>query len=248
MPKISVKNNIFKIRLSRGRSLLAAVSKARKPSQLWIVYLQESGADFQKGSRQELKELAGEAAEANFNYLVINKPGLNSKGLSPLEFEQSFRRKLRIADALLAMRRLLPVHAQVVLVGYSEGAYLAPQVAERDRRVKAIAMIGGGTRGWLKEELSNERASRRKAMAKTIRMIEKQPRSLKKWQGFSYATWNSYREDSTLQSLRRLELPVLAILGAKDKVIDLKSARDDFKRLAKRTCPFLAQFWCDLLA
>ena len=228
------RTQLKKIRLSHGRSLWAASSKARQRSAKWIVYLQESGADFQKGSRRELESLVGSEISSSYNYLVINKPGLGPKGISPLEFELSFRRRLRVSDALVVMKRLIPESSEIVLVGYSEGAYLAPQVAVRDRRVKKVAMIGGGTRGWLKEELSNAKSSKRKSLNRLIKMIERHPRSLKKWNGFSYATWNSYKEDSTLVALKKLRVPALAILGAKDKVIDLKSARKDLKRLAAK--------------
>jgi pimeloyl-ACP methyl ester carboxylesterase len=121
-----------------------------------------------------------------------------------------------------------------LLVGYSEGAYLAPEVALSDDRVEAVVMIGGGTRGWLKEEISNAKKSDLSYVRKQIREIESSPNSLKKWNGFSYATWYSYREDRTLESLRRLHTPALAILGRRDRTIDFKSTVQDLKRLRRQ--------------
>jgi pimeloyl-ACP methyl ester carboxylesterase len=92
-------------------------------------------------------------------------------------------------------------------------------------------MIGGGTRGWLKEELSNAGPLEREDLRRRIREIYKHPRSKKMWNGFSFATWYSYREDSTLKALCNLKLPALAILGGRDRTIDFKTARRDYRKL-----------------
>jgi pimeloyl-ACP methyl ester carboxylesterase len=220
------------IPLSQNRQLIAAYSKAARPSRRWLVFLTESGAEFQPATRAEAKTLLGDLAE-EFNYLVINKPGLNPSGKDRVAFEHSFRRGLRISDALEAMRVVVPAGDKIYLVGYSEGAYLAPEVAIRDARVQALVMVGGGTRGWLKEELSNAGSREKIALRRQIAKIQKQPRALTKWNGFSYATWNSYRSDSTLAALKRLKIPALSILGEKDKVIDLKATLRDLSRMKK---------------
>ncbi len=58
---------------------------------------------------------------------------------------------------------------------------------------------------------------------KRIAEINRNPTERLRWNGFSYATWHSYRGDNTLRALRGLQLPTLAILGARDRVIDLKT-------------------------
>ncbi len=198
-----------------------------------MVFLQESGADFQPGSRTELQQLIGKKFSLNFNYLVVNKPGLGPKGLNKKKFEQSFRRPMRVQDARVAIEAAIPPGAQIILMGYSEGAYLAPDVALGDSRVKSVVLIGGGTRGWLKEELSNAKADSTKAVRAEIREIHKHPRSLREWHGFSYATWYSYRGDDTFDALKKLQAPVLAILGKRDRTIDFKSTLQDLKKLRR---------------
>ncbi len=223
-----------KIRLSGGRSLIAGFSKASRRAQKWIVFLPESGAEFQDGKRTDFQRLLGKNLAEQFHYLIINKNGVSEEGVKSHAFEQSFRRPLRIKDALTTMKTLIPEDHEIILVGYSEGAYLAPQVAKLDARVKAVVMIGGGTRGWLKEELSNAGPREKREFARQIKDIFSHPRSLKKWNGFSYATWYSYREDKTLEAVRSLQIPVLAILGRRDRTIDFQTTWADLKKLASQ--------------
>lgn len=222
------------IRLKGNRSLIASFSLAKKRSRKWIVFLPEAHSEFRDGSRQELASIVGGPMAEKFNFLVVNKPGVEPGGIQRKIFEKSFRREKRIADALTTMKAVIPRHHKIYLVGYSEGAYLAPQVAERDRRVQAVAMIGGGTRGWLKEELCNAPS---KEVPEYLRMIEEiyeNPRSLKKWGSFTYATWYSYRGDNTLRSIKKLRIPMMAILGGRDKVIDLRTTIVDLTLISER--------------
>jgi pimeloyl-ACP methyl ester carboxylesterase len=223
------------VNLSYNRTLIAGYSWAPQSTKDWIVFLPESNADFQTGSRAELKKLIGTKVASRFNFLAVNKPGIGARRQDRQAFEASFRRHYRVADALQTMSTVIPWSDKICLIGYSEGAYLAPEIARLDPRVIALAMIGGGTRGWLKEELSNAATPREKAsVRKKIREIERQKNSTEKWNDFSYATWHSYREDRTLEALKRLRQPALAILGARDRTIDLKSTLSDLKRLAEK--------------
>lgn len=223
------------IPLTSGRSLIAAYSLAKNSTRHWVVFLTESGAEFQPGRREELKQLLGARLAAKFNYLVVNKPGLGPKGVDRARFEESFRRPRRIQDTLAALEAVIPKSDKICLVGYSEGAYLAPEIAVRDPRVKSVVIIGGGTRGWLKEEFSHAANARAKAaLQRQIEKIASSKNSLEKWNGFSYATWHSYRADSTLSALRKIDVPVLSILGKRDRVIDLKATLKDLGLLAKK--------------
>ncbi len=222
------------ISLKNGRSLIAGYSLAKSESKDWIVFLTESSSDFRRGDRAQLESLVGAKVAKNFNFLVINKPGLSPGKINRELFEMSFRRAKRIDDALATIKAVIPKSHRIHLVGYSEGAYLAPQVARREKRVKTVSMIGGGTRGWLKEELNTAARSEKKYYEKKLKDIYQNPNSLKKWNGFSYATWYSYRGDNALQALRKLRIPTLAILGGRDRVIDLRSTIVDLVFISER--------------
>ncbi|MBL7543606.1 MAG: hypothetical protein JNL11_07295 [Bdellovibrionaceae bacterium] len=230
----TISSQHIEIVLKQNRSLIASFSKAKSRTKRWIVFLTESGSAFRKADRKELESLVGRKVARSFHFLIVNKPGLSPKGTHSSVFEKSFRRRRRIDDALEAMKIIIPKNHEIHLVGYSEGAYLAPQVAEKDSRVKTISMIGGGTRGWLKEEYNTASYKEKKTYLKKIQEIYAHPHSTEKWNGFSYATWFSYRGDNALQSLRRLKLPVLAILGGRDNVIDLRSTIVDLVLISEK--------------
>lgn len=222
------------ITLPHGSTVFAGVRQATPPSRLWIVHLPESGAGLYRGTLSEAAEFVGTDIARRHNYLVINKTGLGPKGKNPKEFENAFRRERRLADAAHVLATLVPADDKIYLIGYSEGAYLAPQIARSDRRVVGMALIGGGTRGWLKEELNNGRGREREIIRREIDKIRRNPNSTQKWNGFSYATWHSYRGDDTLQSLKDLNVSTLAILGGRDKTIDFETTLADLKTLARR--------------
>ncbi len=216
-------SQIKSISLKQGRSLIAAFSLAKVKTKHWLVMIPESATAFRYADRNELVSLVGKKVATHFNFLVINKPGLSPTTTDRDLYERSFRRLKRIDDALITLKAIIPKDHHIHLVGYSEGAYLAPQIAIREKRVATLSLIGGGTRGWLKEELNTTSRLERSYYKKKIKEIYRNPLSLKKWNGFSYATWYSYRTDSALQAIRQLHIPTLAILGARDRVIDLRS-------------------------
>lgn len=222
-----------RISLRSNRNLIAAYSSAGRDVNNWLVYIPESGSEFQRASRAELNRLIGKKLARKFHFLVINKPGQGPRSNNARVFEQSFRRQGRVHDALTVLRKIIPEEHNIFLVGYSEGAYLAPQIAREDLRVKGVVLMGGGTRGWLKEELSNAGPREKREVRRQIREIYEHPRSTQKWHGFSYATWYSYRADSTLTALKALRIPVLAILGRRDRTIDFKTTLTDLSRLSR---------------
>jgi pimeloyl-ACP methyl ester carboxylesterase len=222
------------IHLKGHRTLLACYSMAPRASHKWVVFLPESGSEFRHGDRQELVGLIGSHMAKKYNFLVINKPGVEADHVDKKVFEKSFRHEKRIQDALQTLKEVIPPKDKIHLIGYSEGAYNTPVVARKDKRIVSIAMIGGGTRGWLKEELSNASPKEKPSYERAIKSIYKKPKSKNRWNGFSYATWYSYRSDNTLRALKGLNIPAVAILGARDKVIDLKSAIVDLVLVSER--------------
>ena len=156
---------------------------------------------------------------------------MTKKGKHPKKFESSFRHELRVKDYKKAIKTIIPKDHPIILIGYSEGAYLAPTLARSLTNVIGISMIGGGTRGWIKEELNNAKKEGRTQDLQKIKNILASPTSKKTWNGFSYSTWYSYRKDSTFRDLKTLRVPILAIVGARDNVIDLETTVEDFKTL-----------------
>jgi hypothetical protein len=107
----------LKISLSGNRSLLATYSLAGARVRSWIVYLPESGADFQGSRRSDLNHILGPSLANQFNYLIINKPGIFPQRKNHIVFERSFRRQLRIRDALTTITEIVPQDHEIYLIG-----------------------------------------------------------------------------------------------------------------------------------
>ena len=222
---------IHEVRL--GKTATLHISETLTGADWWLVFLPGSSAQFWEVDESELKQLCGRLPERP-NFLLINKPGVSPSGrVNERVFERCFRRELRIRHYLTVLRRRIPRNHRILLTAFSEGAYLAPEIAARDRRIKAMALISGGTRSWLDEEIFKARSPQ--GMGKAIQHIGKvyaRPRSRSlQWHGISNATWSSYDTDRTKEALRRLTLPVLSVFGSEDRMVDIDSALKDLRVL-----------------
>lgn len=216
--------------LSDGR--IVYVRESNVGASHWIVFLPGSSAelwDFGWGEcRALLEPMRGKA-----NLLQVNKPGIDGDGkVDKRVFEKSFRRQQRVKDYAEILRECIPSQHGIFLLGFSEGAYLSPEVALHDARVRALSLICGGTRSWLDEEILKDCAVNLRPILKRVGAVYAKPRSTRlKWHGNSHATWTSYDGDDTLKALEKLALPVLAMHASEDIMIDNDSARADLLRL-----------------
>ncbi len=216
--------------LSDGR--IVFVRETNVGASHWIVFLPGSSAelwDFGWGeSRALLEPLRGRA-----NLLQVNKPGILGDGkVAWKEFEASFRRDQRVKDYNEILKACIPPGHKIFLLGFSEGAYLSPEVALHDARVRGLALISGGTRSWVDEEIFKPSAKNLGPILKRVAAVYARPHSTTlTWHGNSHATWTSYDNDNTLLALRKLSLPILAIHASEDVMIDLDSARGDLLKL-----------------
>lgn len=218
--------------LHDGRRLL--IREIRGASDVWVVFLPGSSAEIWDFDWAELRALF-DPMQGRANLLVINKPGMLPNGkVQPRAFEASFRRDRRVRDYLEVMRRCVPKSARIFLLGFSEGAYLAPEVALHDSRVRALSLISGGTRSWIDEEILKPCALNLGPVFRRVGRIYARPHSTSEhWFGISHATFTSYDNDRTLESLEKLNRPILAIHSDRDVMIDLDSARGDLLRLKR---------------
>jgi pimeloyl-ACP methyl ester carboxylesterase len=225
---------IQEIRLG-GKTTLHTSERPVAHSQWWIVFLPGSGAQFWDLDDRELKALTS-ALPVRTNFLAINKPGVGPHGkINSRLFERCFRRDLRVRHYLSVLRRRIPANGKIMLLAFSEGAYLAPELAARDRRIRCMSLISGGTRSWIDEEIFKAESTRELSAAfKRIGRIYSRPKSVAdRWHGFSNATWNSYDNDRTAETLRRIRTPFMTVFGSEDRMIDLDSALADARRAAR---------------
>jgi predicted esterase len=217
---------------SDGR--LVYVRESNVGASHWVVFLPGSSAELWDFGWGEIRALL-EPLKGKANLLQVNKPGIGADGsVNKREFEKSFRRSQRVKDYAEILRECIPSQHKIFLLGFSEGAYLGPEVALRDKRTRALALICGGTRSWLDEEIYKPCALNLRPIFQRVGQVYARPHSTTlKWHGNSHATWISYDNDDTLRALEKLALPVLAMHASEDIMIDNDSATADLLRLKR---------------
>lgn len=206
---------------------------AARPSRHWLVFLPGSSAELYTTQDDHFEELFGPLL-ASVNLLIINKCGISRTGrIRQAEFSRGGDRLVRIRHVLECLDQVIPPRHRICLVGHSEGGYIAPEVATRSRKVKAIISLAAGTRGWLEEEFAKAKPKERLALAESMIRLHQNPTQLRKWRGHIPRTWLSYSETAPVSWLRRAQLPLFSAFGAEDDLIDVRSAERDLRNLRR---------------
>lgn len=164
---------------------------------------------------------------------ATGQPGTCSPG-----FEQADNLQRRVRDTLDFLDRQ-PVLAgaaprSIVLVGFSEGARVAPIVAGRSGKVGWLAVAGsGGMRqsdGFLvfadRGVAPYANPYSRELLEKEFAAIAANPAALdKSFFGHPYAYWGSHLFYDSLPDFTRLDIPVVAAMGEKDESVPIESGR-----------------------
>ncbi|MES3039300.1 MAG: hypothetical protein V4736_15435 [Bdellovibrionota bacterium] len=215
-----------------GITLDLSYVKSSVQSKNWYVFLTGSTCKFHRADEFS-RVLLSQDDELAFNYLIVNKVGTVAKSW-PNDCEKSifndhFLRAERIERVIEVLKQFVPPDAEIILVGGSEGAYLAPEVAfnMNDSRIKAVIMLSGGTRNWFEEE-SARSLSNKEFLDKNI-LGNPDPKQF--FLGWSYLTWNSFRELNTLQALKNLTIPVQMINGDMDHSVWMPGVLEDAYQL-----------------
>ncbi len=221
------------VRLKDGRSVVVGQRSAPIEGRKWVVFLPGSSAQLHRAEEEDIQNLLQNDKD-HTHFLVINKAGLNiGRGVNKRIFERSFQRQQRVSDTLEVIKKIIPRGHEICLVGYSEGAYIAPEVATHLAAVKAIVLLAGGTRSWLAEELNKMKPQEFSSTADRLFEIYAQKNPRKRWKGYTHRTWLSYDNDQTLKALEQLEIPIYSIYGTKDDLVDTASVARDFRALKK---------------
>lgn len=124
---------------------------------------------------------------------------------------------------------------RVVLLGISEGAFVAAKVARSRADITDLVIIGDGA--WtMRRSLE---ATEGKAVVDTARRdIARDPQSLENtWMGHPYRWWSDIMDLDPLPDYLSLRVPILVGFGEKDGSVPVASAlalRDAFKREGRR--------------
>ena len=125
---------------------------------------------------------------------------------------------------------------KIIILGVSEGGNIASQLASETPQITHLVTIGSGGmlgieefRTWGKKQNIN--------FDKVYEQVKKDPDSIEmKILGQTHRYWSSILPVNPMSSLKKLDIPILAIIGEQDEMIPVESVhflRSEFKRLGK---------------
>ena len=187
------------------------------------------------------------------------QPDDNGKACSE-DFLRTNDRRQRVADADLLLA-VLPAKVprwdgRLVVIGGSEGATIAPEVAVRHPATVAVILMAGGAMDQARELEILKRKEPRAATAgdpeieravaemnAKFREIEADPSPAKSWLGpaNTYRRWASYLRYRPLDFLAKLTCPIYMVHGARDTAAPVESAEAavaEFARLGQRNLTY----------
>lgn len=230
LPAPPASASVSELKLSSNRTV-ALESELEPSAKQWIVFLPGSGCGLY--NLQQSLWLNTLRAQEVYNVLVINKAGVTADNQCfSLEYEEGSLRHNRIADIGEAIRQMIPAEDSILLVGFSEGAYIAPDVAAANSNIEGLVLLSGGTQSLIEEEIMLAAPSERESLKKFFETEVMGSQDLSRfYNGFSYAVLNSFHNRHGYESLLSLEIPILAMHGEKDNLIWLEGNIRDFQSL-----------------
>lgn len=145
--------------------------------------------------------------------------------------------------------------SRIIVIGYSEGAQVAPKVAVLNRKVTHVVSIVGNALSQLydfildarlqaeRKEISSEEAQQIvDSLYQAYEKIYADPASTQKtWYGETYLKWSSFTRTTPLENMLKLTIPILYIAGGKDNhqtILDMDYARLEFLRQGKQNLTY----------
>lgn len=239
-----------------------------------LVYLDGSGADplFQQVEAGISSSIALNYPQLSESYrvLVISKPGVPfmdklalTKAGKPIHTEPAaYTERLSLAwraeSAHLIIQKLIKEGrvdpAKVVVLGFSEGAQVAPFVAEKSQQISHVLLFGGNglnqlfdpiitaRQSALMGQISEEEAQETIDSLYTIyEEIYAQPNSIdKRWWGHTFKRWSSFTQRDPLDALLKLDIPIYMANGSLDEnsVLSADYIKLEFIRKGKQNLTY----------
>lgn len=207
----------------------------------------------------------------DFHIALISKPGIPFK--DSLQVSESGRRFYSesetynslysldwragtAAKAIDFLLKKIPINGkEIIVMGYSEGAQVAPKVAVLNSKVTHVVSIVGNAMPQLYDFLINTRldmdrnkitsSEGQKIIDSLYLEFEKifaDPLSTeKKWYGESYLKWSTFNNESPLENMLKLKIPILYIAAGKDNnqnVVGMDYAKLEFSRKRKKNLTY----------
>ncbi|MCG8335251.1 MAG: hypothetical protein MJE63_12075 [Proteobacteria bacterium] len=242
----------------------------RKPV---ILFLQGSGPKpifWKKGAQTTTPIAFSREQLRNFYFVIIRKPGMPFYADSDFKVPKIYHKLLnfnyRVKTASLVFRELLNKKwvdkKKIILVGISEGAYLAPRVAVQNNGITHLACFLGGGLSQAYDPVFNILNDKKHAgehseallndvedYLQILRDINKDAESTTKfWRGHTYKMWSGFFDYSPKNDLIKLDIPIFYAVGSKDRASPFEGnimVPVEFARLGKKNLTFEICRNCD---
>jgi len=243
-------------------------SKTKKPLIIYLdgsgnfpIYYKTKSGRYNTSIAMDIKKYAND-----YYIAVISKPGTPFK--DTLRYSDSGRayypdndlykelysldwRAETASEAINYLTKALPIDTKkVIVIGYSEGAQVAPKVAVLNKKVTHVICFVGNALNQLYDFILEARL---KAERKQITTEESQlivdslyieygkiyhnPNAVDQyWYGATYLKWSSFSKTTPLENMLKLDIPILYIAGGKDNnqtILDMDYAKLEFLRKGK---------------
>ena len=226
----------------------ATKGKENKPL---LVYLDGSGAfplfqQLEQGIASTVV-INYQQLQEKYKVILISKPGvpfLDKVGRAPngfptydapKEYIKTLSLDWRVESTNKIINRILEQSkekpSKVILLGFSEGAQVAPIVATKNKHVSHVLLFGGNGLNQLfdpiitarlksqRGQISEQQAQKEiDSLFKQYKEIYKNPKATDKgWYGHTYKRWASFTKTSPVDELVKLNIPIYIANGSLDE-------------------------------
>lgn len=234
--------SLVRVRTRDGLWLDGVMTEPRRRRSLALVWVHGLGSVFSSG-QPLIRALSTRLNAAGIAYFKLNTRGHDTvarggKRLAGAAFER-FGDSVEDLRAMIALARRAG-YGQVILAGHSTGANKVLRYAgrARDRRVAGLILLGpvSDIAGEMKR-IGGRELRRRVAVAERIARRDPDalvPRAFGFWSARRYISlyrpgeaedvFPYYRPDARWPALRRVRVPVAAVVGSRDEYLDRRPA------------------------
>jgi alpha-beta hydrolase superfamily lysophospholipase len=257
-PVASVPVSLVRVRTRDGVWLDGVIAEPRRRRNAALIWVHGLGSTFASG-QPLIRALSTRLNAAGIAYLKLNTRGHDTvarggQRLAGAAFER-FGECVEDIRAMIALARRAG-HREMILAGHSTGANKVLHYAARvrDRRVRGLILLGpiSDVAGEMKR-IGRRELRRRVAVAERIARRDPQalvPRQFGFWSARRYISlyrpgeaedvFPYYRPGARWAALRRVRMPIAAIVGGRDEYLDRRPAElmEAFERNATRARSF----------
>jgi pimeloyl-ACP methyl ester carboxylesterase len=243
-------------------------TKTKKPLIIYLdgsgnfpIYYKTKSGRYNTSIAMDIKRYAND-----YYIAIISKPGTPFK--DTLRYSDSGRayypendlykelysldwRTETASEAINYLTKTLPIDKnKVIVIGYSEGAQVAPGVAVINKKVTHVICFVGNALNQLYDFILEARLKAERKQITTedsqrivdslymeYEKIYQNPKATNQfWYGATYLKWSSFSKTTPLENMLKLDIPILYIAGGKDNnqtILDMDYAKLEFLRNGK---------------